>query len=546
MFRLLACALWTTVAALPGLAGEPAEVARRIDAEIQRVLKQSNAAPATIADDAEFLRRAFLDLTGRVPTVPQATAFLDSKDPAKRAKLIDDLLASPNFGEQFGRIWRDWIAPAELPSEGNGGNQPIAATQNLGKWFAARFNADEGWDAIVRKVLTADGTLKEQPQGLFFSLAGTDTGKPEPAGAARAIGSLFLGMQLQCAECHDDPFKHYKQSDYWGLAAFFRNVGWKFNGRYFDMVTELPGGVPQGGKDKLQTISDKSPFAKITIPKGALKNGGTVIPGKYPEGAVLAAEDGKPLRPILADWLTAKENPYFARTFVNRTWSYFFARGIVHPIDDMREKNPPSHPELLAYLAEEFAANGYTVKHLVKAITLSNAYQRTSRPLNGDAPDLAAKFGRMPVKVMTADDLYDSLRLAYADPGLDIRNYDPKEAQRFGESSPVGTAYDEFAKLFVTNEDDATDFTHGIPQMLAMVNHPKLRSGGKAVEELVKSKAEPAAAVETLYLSTLSRRPTSEESAEAVAFLEKRTDAKKGYAGILWMLVNRSEFMVIR
>jgi len=124
----------------------------------------------------------------------------------------------------------------------------------------------------------------------------------------------------------------------------------------------------------------------------------------------------------------------------------------------------------------------------------------------------------MPVKVMTADDLYDSLRLAFADNALDLRNYDPKEAQRFGESSPVGTAYDEFAKLFVTNEEDATDFTHGIPQMLAMLNHARLRSGGKAVDELLKAKLEPSIAVETLYLATLSRRPTSEESAEATAF----------------------------
>jgi len=519
---------------------DAAEIARKIDVQIGKTLKGSPPR----ADDSEFLRRAYLDITGRIPTAAQTTAFLNSKESDKRAKLIDGLLASPNYGEQFGRAWRDWIAPAELPSEGNGGNQPILATQNLGKWFAQRFNEGEGWDVIVRKLLTADGPLKEQPQGLFFSLAGDDTGKPSPAGAARTVATLFLGMQFQCAECHNDPFKHYKQSDYWGLAAFFRNVSWKFNGRYFDFVSE--GNITAPGGKVGQPAKDSAPSGSITIPKAALKNAGTMIPGKFPEGASLAAEAGQPLRAVLATWITARENPFFARAFVNRTWSYFFARGIVHPIDDMRDENPPSHPELLQLLTDEFLASDFDVKHLVKCITNTTAYQRSSRPGKQDAPNAVAVFARMPVKVMSADALYDSLRLAFADPTLDLRNYDPKEAQRFGESSPVGTAYDEFAKLFVTNEEDATDFTHGIPQLLALMNHPRLRTGGMTVEELLKSKPEPKDAIESLYLATLSRRPTDEELAEATAFAAKRSDAKKAYSAVLWMLVNRSEFMLVR
>ncbi len=523
---------------------DAASVSARIDAEIEKQLIREKHAPAAPASDEEFVRRAYLDITGRIPTAKQAAAFLDSKEVDKRTRLIDELLASPQYGEQFGRVWRDWIAPAELPSEGNGGNQPIAATQNLGKWFAQKFNANEGWDAIVRQLLTADGTLKEQPQGLFFSLVGDDTGKPNPAGAARSVGSLFLGMQLQCAECHDDPFKHYLQTDYYGLAAFFRNVSWRFNGRYFDFVSE--GSAKANGAKITLPPKDIAPVGSISIPKGALKNGGKVVAGKFPEGDLLAAKDGEPLRPILARWLTAPENPYFARAFVNRTWAYFFSRGIVNPIDDIREDNPPTHPELLDLLTAEFIASGFDVKHLVKCITLSKAYQRTSKPHHGDGPRAVSLFARMPLKVMSADMLYDSLRLALADPSLDLRSYDSKEAQRFGESSPVGTPYDEFAKLFATNEEDSTDFTHGIPQLLALINHPRLRMGGKFVDELLKAKLEPHVAVEHLYLATLSRRPTAEELSEATAFLAKRADAKRGYSAVLWTLINRSEFMLIR
>ncbi|HEX4607989.1 MAG TPA: DUF1549 domain-containing protein, partial [Urbifossiella sp.] len=488
-------------------------------------------------------RRVYLDVSGRIPTAKQAAAFLDSRDPDKRAKLIEELLASPSYGEQFGRTWRDWIAPAELPAEGNGGNQPVQATQNLGKWFAQRFNAGAGWDATVRAVLTADGTLKDQPQGLFFSLIGDDTGKPTPAGAARAVGSLFLGMQLQCAECHDDPFKHHTQADYWGLAAFFRNVTWRFNGRYFDYVSE---GWADPAAKTVTGPRDAAPVGSITIPKAALKNSGKVIPGRFPEADPLAAADGEPLRPRLAAWLASAENPYFARAFVNRIWAYFTSRGFVHPVDDLRADNPAGHPDALRLLAAEFVASGFDVRHLVRCITLTAAYQRTSRPAATDPPEAVAKFARMPVRVMAADALYDSLKLAFADPGLDLRTYDAREAARFGESSPVGTPYEEFAKLFATNEDDATDFTHGIPQLLALLNHPRLRAGGKAIDELLKGKPDPAAGVEALYLATLSRRPTAEEVGEATSFLARRPDPRRGYSGLLWVLVNRSEFLLVR
>lgn len=510
---------------------EPKQVAAAIDQHLARALTAARLTAAPRSDDAEFLRRACLDLTGRVPTAEQAVAFLDSNDPDRRAKLIDALLAAPQFGEQLGRTWRDWICPPELPSDGNGGAQPHKQAQDLGAWLGTRFNAGGGWDKIAREILTVEGEIKTKPQVIFFSLVG-EGGKATPDGSTRAVASLFMGVQLQCAQCHDDPYRSWAQTDHWALAAFFGKTTGDFT-----KVTETA--TNQGG-------------AQITIPKTAFKNVGANVPAAFLGGKALALDRDRPLRPAFADWLTTADNPYFARAFANRLWFYFFARGIVNPIDDFRELNPPSHPGLLALLANEFAASGFDVKHLVRCMCNSEAYQRTSRvPAGTSEPAvtaLTAAFGRLPLRVMTADMLFDSLKLVYGDPKLDLRSPDTKTSSALGAAALVADPYLEFLRRFGTNKEDATDFTHGIPQMLTMLNHPRLLAGGKALEAYRKARpaAAPEQTVEWLYLSTLSRRPSEDELADARRYLEKAGDPVKGYHGVLWMLVNRSEYLFVR
>jgi len=505
----------------------PNEVAAAIDRHLNHGLASAKRKAAPLSDDAEFLRRVYLDLTGRVPTAEQAVAFLDSKDAAKRTKLIDSLLASPQFGEQLGRTWRDWICPPELPSDGNGGAQPHKEAQNLGKWIGERFAAGDAWDKITRDILTVDGEINKKPQVNFFGLVG-DGGKLTPDGSARAVASLFMGVQMQCAQCHDDPYRDWAQRDHWALAAFFSKIN--------------------GGFNKVSESTSTKNSTQITIPKSAFKNSGTNVQAAFLGGKTFVLNKDEALRPHLVDWLTAKDNPYFARSFANRTWFYFFARGIVNPVDDFRALNPPTHPGLMKLLASEFAASGFDVKHLIRCICNSDAYQRTSRvPKEMDEQDVAAltaAYGRMPLRVMTADVLYDSLKQAYGDPKLDLRAVDAKD-NIAGQSAPIADAYLEFLRRFGTNKEDATDFTHGIPQMLTMINHPRLLSGSKALDSHRKITPTPSAekTVEWLYLSTLARRPTSEEQADAQRYL-KRTE--NGYIGVLWMLVNRSEYLLVR
>jgi hypothetical protein len=504
----------------------PKEVAAAIDRHLNTRLASLKLKAVSRSDDAEFVRRIYLDLTGRVPTAEQAVAFLDSKTPDKRAKLIDDLLATPQFGEQFGRTWRDWISPPELPSDGNAGSQPHREAQNLGKWMGERFAAGDSWAKITRDLLTVDGEIKNKPQVIFFGLTG-DGGKLTPDGSARAVASLFMGVQLQCAQCHDDPYRDWSQKDHWALAAFFSKISGNFQ-----KVSEAR--VARGA-------------AQISIPTSAFKNSGTLVPAAFLRGEKFSADRDGLLREHFVNWLTARDNRYFARAFANRAWFYFFARGTVNPIDDFRDLNPPSHPGLMVLLTNEFRESGHDVKHLIRCLCNSEAYQRTSRVTKDmrqqAIASLTAAFGRMPLRIMTADQLYDSLKQGYGDPNLDLRAINPGDGNTTGMSAPVADAYLEFLRRFGTNKEDATDFTHGIPQMLTMINHPRLLAGSKALDAHRKTKPAPTATVEWLYLSTLSRRPTAQEQAEAQRYLQR---SDHSYIGVLWMLVNRSEYLLVR
>ena len=443
---------------------DPLEVARAIDQHIAEFLSAAKLKPSPVTDDAAFLRRLYLDLTGRVPTADQAAAFLDGDGPGRRAKLIDALLDTPDFGEQFGRTWRDWVMPAELPSDNNAGTQPYAEARAFGSWLGKKFAADEPWDKITHDILTVQGETKNNPQVIFFGLVGQG-GQTSTDGSARAAASLFMGVQLQCARCHDDPYRDWSQQEHWALAAFF--------------------GRSQGDFKKIAigTGPSKKP-GEIVIPGDAFKNSGTTVLTSFLRGADFTVQGDEDLRKSFVDWLVAKENPFFARSFANRLWFYLFSRGIVNPIDDFRELNPPSHPGLLKLLAQEFVASRYNVKHLFRCMCNSLVYQRTTSM--GAATDeqtrgaLTTAFGRMPLRVMTADMLYDSLKQVYGDGKLDLRT--SIEHTTVGMSAAVADPHLEFQRRFGTNEEDATDFTHGVEQMLTLLNHPRLLGESRALD----------------------------------------------------------------
>lgn len=495
---------------------DAAALARLIDAEIDRKLAQAGIPPSPRCDDAEFLRRAYLDLTGVIPTADKARAFLDSTDPDKREKLIDELLADPNYGRRMADIWTAKLFPNDSANR-------FVQKEPFHAWLAEQFHKNTPWDKLVTQLVTATGTADQNPAVIYFL-------------ANRTIDRLtdtttqhFLGVQLQCAQCHNHPFSSWKQLEYWGLAAFYSKVR-----------TDNPKNpkkapdAPAPGVQELAVRSKQKDF----FPEAAKNVAPTFLGG--PEARVNPAE---PYRPILARWMTAPDNPFFARAMVNRLWAHLFARGLVMPVDDMLEENVPSHPELLDALARHMAnAGGFDQKYLLKAICLSQAYQRTSRPLPDNKED-DRLYSHMRIKVMTPEQLYDSLTqvLGRSLPAAAGKN--KKAAARLGNPN----ARAQFVAFFLAGAEhpSITSYEAGIPQALRLMNAP-LTNNPALVRGLIGSNTTPAGALERLYLATLSRRPTPAELNDLTAYVQMSSSPMTAYSDILWALLNSSEFTMVR
>jgi hypothetical protein len=514
----------------------PAQVpalAARIDRIIQERLDRAKIPASPPADDAEFLRRVYLDLTGRIPTYEQATAYLDSKDPSKRAKLIDDLLGRPEYGLHFATIWRDLIV--DRTAENSQARQQYS--WDLIVWMAEGFNKGRGWNEIVADLITAEGEARTNPATTFL-LANRMNNFPRPADLVGSMGRLFLGMQLRCSQCHDHPYvQEWKQDDFWGLAAFFSQVrdhamapdGTSPKPAFFDRpnpdakketsyVNRLKraGLLPplDGARIGVPHLSDPNQAVRVVEAKFFLAD----RPQTMGEGAY---------RRTLADWLTAKDNPYFARAAVNRLWAHFFARGLL-PVDDIRPGQAPAQPELLELLEKEFKASGFSHKHLIRCICNSAAYQRTSRPLPANAEDREL-CSHMAIKLLTPDQTIDSLAVA------------------LGRKPTEGKNRDQQTLPFVTKEADAdpTEFSHGIPQFLLQLNGGTTNAMPGSMGKLTNGKKKEDA-VTALYLSALSRTPSPRELQRAVAYIDRAANPGQGYRDLYWALLNSAEFLFNR
>ena len=509
--------MWRTPTVLPAVMGlliclaiQPAtgddasSVSALIDSHIQARLDSAGLRPASPADDAEFLRRVYLDLHGVVPSAEQVVRFLDNSDQAKRARLIDELLASSQFGEHLADIWRRRLI-SSLANE----QQP----ERFAGWLAERFNRD-GWDRIAMDLLTATGKMEENP-GVTYLIEGRN---PLSVTDLTDLSTrYFLGIRLNCAQCHDHPFAKWKRQDYWGLAAFFAQI--QTPGRP-KMV--YVAGVQDNPRMTLTTLADSDMI------DGYLKR-----PPTFLGGSELPSGEKQTSRGALARWITSPENPFFARAAVNRMWWHFFGRGIVNPVDDMHEGNLPSHPELLNALSQRFAESGFDLKFLCRAILNSRTYQQTSRA--GEQPDREVElFARMPIKVLSAEQLYDSLVAILGPPG-----------KAAGIDARLGSRR-EFSQFFVDSGDpDPTRYDRGIPHLLRLMNSPQF--AGRNITALVGRVAADGRpenqVADELFVTILSRRPTASEH-ELVREQIHRADGAKetAYRELAWALLMSSEF----
>src|SRR5262245_12708634 len=480
---------------------------RWIDQEIAKKLASEKVPASPRADDAEFIRRVYLDLTGVVPTAAKVAAFLDSKDSKKREKLIDELLMSPAFGHHLADIWDSLLVHRMTDNR-------AVRLDPLSTWLEEKFNEGAGWNEVVAGLLTATGTQDENGASTYIMSQLT---------ADKMVDStsrLFMGVKMECTQCHNHPFTGWKQSEYWGMAAFFMKVRVQGNTKNANRVA-TPGvseAVNHQGRQGGLPESAKSP------------------PPKFCKGEEAKVGRSEPLRPVLAKWLTSPDNKFFSRAFANRVWGQMFGSGIVNPIDDMHDERVPSYPELLAELSKQFAGNGFDIRYLYRAICNCEAYQRTSKPMAGNEKDTTL-FSHMNIKVLTPEQLYDSLTAILGDPG---RAGGMGRGAANGKGGPRSPR-DQFVAFFDPGENTkATDYESGIPQALRLMNHPfTARNSLPVARDLAKGESKEKA-IEKLYLTALSRRPTAAETAKLTAYAgEHPSDA---YGDILWALLNSSEF----
>jgi hypothetical protein len=392
------------------------------------------------------------------------------------------------------------------------------------KWFEDEFNNNVSWDKLVYSIVTAEGEVDANPAVTYF-LANRSVDKLNDT-----VAQHFMGIQLQCAQCHNHPFTSWKQTEYWGMATFFSKV-----------KADNPKNANKGGDNTKIGVTEgvTRSKGKDFFPESA-KN----VPAKFLGGAEPKLSDKEPYRPVLGKWLTAAENPFFARALVNRTWAHLFGRGFVHPVDDMLPENEPSYPELIDALARHISTTGkFDMKYLIKAICLSDAYQRTSKTTPDNKGDKVL-VSHMAMKVMSPEQLFDSLT-EVTGMGRGGGAKLPKKAGG-AKGAPVG-ARAQFVNFFLAGADSfsTVDFEAGIPQALRLMNS-NIANNPAALRQVLGSTTRPDEAIEKIYLTVYSRRPTAEEKKTMLDYVEKVGNHNTAYGDILWASLNSSEFTLVR
>jgi hypothetical protein len=497
----------------------PAETASPsvIDRHVFAKQKELQLNPAPLATDDVFLRRVYLDAIGVLPTAKEARSFLDSKDPARRAKLIDQLLDRDEYASFWALKWADVLrgSPTTISERG---------VHSFHRYLVRTMAQDRPLDQFAREIVTGLGSTLNKPAANFYRIART------PEDTAEAFAQLFLGVRVQCAKCHNHPFESITQTDYYGLSAYFAQV--QFKGAKFGLDDEMV--FLQPGREVQHPLSRKrqEPIA-FGSPAGPL-----------------AADDDR--RERLADWLTRPDNRFFAPSVVNRIWYHLMGRGIVEPVDDFRDTNPPSNPVLLDALAKDFIKNGYRSKPLIRAILNSQTYQlaSTGAPKQSEfAADPERYFTKAQVRMLMAEQILDAISTATGVPEP-FKGY--PAGTRAVELAEGGINH-PFLQAFSKPVRDATcecarEDDPALPQMLHLLNNKgmlaKVSSPNSLLAAGVREGKDDRALIEQLYLSTLSRRPSTAEIDVAVRHLSTVGDRMKGLQDLQYALFNMPEFLL--
>jgi uncharacterized protein DUF1553/uncharacterized protein DUF1549 len=491
-------------------------LAERIDAHLSAEWVKHKTILAQPADDAEFLRRVSLDVAGVIPSVSDVRLFLSDPAPDKRGSAVDRVLNGSAYLQNFANVWRAAMLP-----EAETDIQVRFLLPGFEAWLRQELAEKESFAEIVRDLLTmpldarsdrnARRRVREASPLAFYQAK-----QALPENLAAGTARVFMGLRIECAQCHDHPFDHWKRGQFWSYAAFFASVAdsSKIGGRSVREVLD---------RRELEIPGDK-----------------TVVQASFLDGSEPRWKLRVSPRVTLADWLTSHDNPYFARAIVNRFWAHFFGIGLVDPVDDLSDQNAPSHPALLDELAREFAAHNYDMKFLIRTLTATQAYQSSS--LVEDANQDPRLFARMPIKALSPEQLFDSLAQATGD-------YQPFSSQAM---FAFGNRREAFLATFAGNHESRIERPLTILQALAMMN------GSFVTEATNLERSQTLAAVaeypfsnqaeriETLFLAALSRKPRPDELERFVAYVDSggaAHDQPRALADVFWALLNSSEFI---
>ncbi len=480
-----------------------------IDELVTRKLNDLRILPSGLCSDEHFLRRATIDITGLLPTEEEYAAFMADKSPDKRAKLIDRLLTRKEFSEIWAMKW------AELLMIKSSNQVSYKSMFLYSNWLTERISKNVPLNQMVQELLSASGGTFKNPPTNFYQIE-RDTLK-----TSENVAQIFMGIRLQCAQCHNHPFDRWTMNDYYSFAAFFSQIGRKGSEDYRELIVFNSGG------------------GEVTHPVG-----GRVMPPKF-LGGDAPNTAGKDRRQLLAQWITSPENPFFARSIANRIWAHFFGVGIIEPVDDIRVSNPPTNPELLEALAKKLIEYNYDFKRVVKDICTSNAYQRsvTRNPSNDEDERNFAHAGFRRVR---AESLLDCICQV-------------TETKEKFQGLPVGaravqiadgnastyflTTFGRARRETVCACEVSTDPT--LSQALNMLNGPaiegKLRSG--VVQKMMAGNKPPEQVIDTIYTRCLSRKPSPEELAKLTAVVKTAPNPQAGLEDVFWAVMNSREFM---
>ena len=495
----------TTTAPVAERKLSPLELANWIDEQFRLAWKQQGLEPAPLTNDSEYVRRAFLDLIGRIPSVAEVREFLDDGNPDKRRYLVEELLQRGAFANHLANTFRD------LMLAGTSAQETRALAPSLEIWLKLRFTANMPYDQVVSELLTAPldrPAIPRAPSPLAFYQAAEF--KPEQLAANSS--RVFMGIQVQCAQCHDHPFAEWKQPQFWSFAAFFKNIS------------------PQGMDEQIMTQTDDLDGIKIP-------GKDVLVPAQFLDGSKPMRESKDNRRAMLARWVTSPTNPYFAKAAVNRVWGSFLGRGFVQPLDDLDPSHPPAYPEIFDVLCNQFRLHHYDLKYLIRVIAATQVYQLSCRgaPREGDDP-LAVQFARMPLRRLTSDQIYASFI----------------QATGFREAAPnisENVARDEFLEKFADSSVSPTEIKTTILQALSLMNgrHVTLATDIEKSEFLSVIAEAPyldaGGRVESLFLATLSRMPDETER-ELFEEALRADESKPVLADLFWMLLNSAEFLL--